>query len=83
MKPKHTITKSIKVGIYDSEYIAKIYKDKITVVLPYVRWVGNTGSYAESKELIRDRAVVDKISSELANGSEDLAMELILDYLFH
>lgn len=75
--PKHTITKDVQVGIYDSEYVARIYNDKIIVVSPYVKWVGNTGGYAESKQSIRDQATVDKIIKELDDDCEDSAWELI------
>jgi hypothetical protein len=31
--PKQTITKDVQVGIYDSEYVAHIYKDRIIVAM--------------------------------------------------
>jgi len=70
--PRYLITKDVKVGIYDSEYAARVYKDKIVVTIPYVKWVGNTGGYAESKAAIRDMAVIDAVAADLAddcNGS--------------
>lgn len=81
MKPMHTITKDVQVGIYDSEYVARIYKDKVIVTIPYVKWVGNTGGYAESKESIRAQKTVDRIIKELADGCEDTAFEIIGNYL--
>lgn len=77
MKPIHTITKNVNVGIYDAEYVARIYKDKVIVVSPYIKWVGNTGGYSESKESIRDQKTVDRIIKELNNDCEDTAWGII------
>ena len=74
MTPAHTITKDVQVGIYENcEYVARIYKDKIIVVSPYVKWVGNTGGYAEAKEAIRDQKVVDAVLADMADDCEDSA----------
>ena len=77
MKPIHTITKNVNVGIYDAEYVARIYKDKVIVVSPYIKWVGNTEGYSESKKSIRDQKTVDRIIKELNNGCEDTAWGII------
>lgn len=77
MKPMHTITKDVSVGIYNSEYTARIYKDKIIVVSPYVKWVGNTGGYAESKQSIRDQEIIDEILTEMADDCKNAAWGLI------
>lgn len=74
---KKVITKDVKVGIYDSEYVARVYKDKIILVVPYVKWAGNTGGYAESKEAIRDQKVVDAVIKKLDEGCEDAAWVII------
>jgi hypothetical protein len=72
--PKYTITRDVSVGIYDNcEYIARVYADKIIVVSPYIKWVGNTGGYAESKQAIRDTAVVVAVLADLADDCEDSA----------
>lgn len=72
--PKHTITKDVKVGIYENcEYVARVYADKIILVSPYVKWVGNTGGYAESKVAIRDQAVVARVLLDIADDAEDSA----------
>lgn len=77
---KHTITKGVKVGIYDnSEYVARVYADKIIVVSPYIKWVGNTGGYAERKEAIRDQDTVDAIIRDIEDDAEDSAWERIGD----
>ena len=77
----HTITKDVQVGIYDSEYIARIYKDRVIVITPCVKWVGNTGGYAESKESIRGQETVDRIIKELDDDREETAWEIIGNYL--
>jgi len=76
--PKHTITLDTQVGIYDNcEYVARIYKDKIIVVSPYVKWTGNTGGYAESKEAIRDPKVVNAVLADMVDDCEDSAWQKI------
>lgn len=75
--PKYTITKPVQVGIYDSEYVARIYADKIIVVTPTVRWVGNSGGYHEVKESIRDQKTVDAVIIDMADDCEDSAWAAI------
>ncbi len=76
-RPIHTLRYGCKVGIYDSAYVARIYSDKIIVVSPYVKWVGNTGGYAESKQSIRDQRIVDRVIQELADDCETSAWNII------
>ena len=64
MKPLYTIAKDCTVGIYDAQYVARFYTDKIIVVSPCVKWAGNTGGYAETKNSIRDAAAIAKITKE-------------------
>ncbi len=45
----------IKVGIYDSEWSVRLYEDRALVVMPIVKWVGNSGGYAEIKSRITGR----------------------------
>lgn len=71
------ISREVKVGIYDSEYVARVYTDKITLVAPYVRWMGNTGGYAERKLSIRDQTVVIAVRKELDDACVDSAWDLI------
>jgi len=81
-KPLNTITKDVSVGIYDNcEYVARIYTDKIIVVTPYVKWVGNTGGYAERKEAIRDPKTIAAVLVDLADDCEASAWEKIGNYL--
>ena len=77
MKPLHTLTQDVKVGIYNGEYIARIYADKITLVLPRVRWIGNTGGYVERKESIRDVRVVNAVLAEIADDCIDSTWAII------
>jgi len=80
--PIHTITKDVQVGIYDNcEYIARIYKDKIILVTPYVKWVGNSGGYAEKKDAIRDQKVIDAVLLDLKDDCEDSAWSKIGRYM--
>ena len=73
MKATYTIARPVQVGIYASEYTARIYKDKIIVTSPYVKWTGNTGGYAESKEAIRDPKIIDAVLADMADECEDSA----------
>lgn len=82
MKPLYTITKDVSVGIWNNEeYVARIYKDKIIVVSPYVRWINNSGNLDYRKESIRDQKTVDRIIQELSDDCEDTAWEIIGNYL--
>jgi hypothetical protein len=76
-RPLHTLRDDVKVGIYDAEYIARIYRDKIIVTIPHVKWIGNSGSYAESKESIRDASVVDRVIKEIEDDCETTAWQII------
>lgn len=70
MKPIMTLTKATQVGIYECEYIARIYREMIVVICPYVKWVGNTGTYAERRYTIRDKNVVSRIIKSLADENK-------------
>ena len=73
-RPKHTITKDAKVGIYENCYfVARVYAEKIILVSPYVKWEGNTGGYAARKVAIRDQAVVARVLLDIADDAEDSA----------
>lgn len=82
MKPLSTITKDVSVGIWENEeYVARIYKDKIIVVSPYVRWIDNSGNLDYRRESIRDQKTVDRIIKELDDDCEDTAWQIIGIYL--
>ena len=69
-----TITMDCTVGIYDNcEYVARIYTDRVVVTSPYVKWVGNSGGYAERKERITDADVLASVRAALADAAEDSA----------
>ncbi len=76
-KPDYTLGKDCKVGIFNAEYVARVYSDKIIVTTPYVKWVDNSGSYAEKKESIRDQALVDEVRREIEDGAETTAWQVI------
>ena len=59
---------TVQVGIYNSQYKARMYRDKIIITVPCVRWVGNTGGYHERKEAIRDQAIVDAVMADYDDG---------------
>lgn len=76
-KPDYTLEKDCKVGIYNAEYIARVYSDKIIVTTPYVKWVDNSGSYAEKKESIRDQSLIDEVRREIEDDAETTAWQII------
>jgi hypothetical protein len=84
MKPLYTLSKDVQVGIWDNcEMTARIYPDKIIVIEPYVRWIGNSGNLAEAKKSIRNPQTVAEIIANMADDCddcddcEDTAWELI------
>lgn len=73
----HTIEKSVQVGIYDNcTQSARVYEDRTIATLPYVKWVGNTGGYAEEKRRLTG-AQHAAILSLLEDGAEDDAWDVI------
>jgi hypothetical protein len=81
MKPLHTLTADVSVGIYDNcERVARVYADKIICVWPTVKWVGNTGGYYEEKRAIRTLSVVSRVITALNDGCEDDAWGIIEEY---
>lgn len=74
----HQITQDRKVGIYENaEKVARVYDDKIILTLPYVKWIGNTGGYAEKKISIRDMELIAKVHAELADECVDSAWDIL------
>jgi len=46
----------VKVGIYDNCTVTvRLYEDRAVHREPYVRWIGNTGGYAERTNRIEGR----------------------------
>ena len=81
MKTLYTITADVSVGIYENcVETARIYADKIVCVRPYIKWAGNTGGYAEKREVIRVKSVVDKVIAAMDDGCEDSAWSEIDRY---
>jgi hypothetical protein len=78
MKPNYTIEKEVKVGIWENRnMVARIYDDKVIVIEPYVRWMGNSGVLAEAKKSIRNPKTVARINQEMTDDCEDTAWEII------
>jgi hypothetical protein len=76
--PAYTLIKAVKIGIWDnSQYVARVYADKIILVSPYVKWVGSTGGYAERRLAIRDMVVVSAVLLDIEDGAEDSAWAII------
>lgn len=72
-----TITRNLQVGIYDNcQQIARIYADRTVATIPYVKWVGNTGGYAERKIRIAG-AAHDEISAAIEDSADDTAWDII------
>jgi hypothetical protein len=87
-KPLYAISLDVKVGIYDAEYFARVYGDKIVLLSPYVKWIGSSGSYAEKQVTIESEKVVQGVIDALSKGEENHAWNIIGDYvddeyLFH
>lgn len=77
-KPLYTITKPVSVGIWDNEeYVARIYRDKIIVETPIVRWVNNSGNLHISKNAIRREACIKAVLRAMEDDCEDDAFDLI------
>lgn len=76
-RPICKITKDVVVGIYDSEYSANIYADKIIVTTPYIKWIDNSGSLDTKKNAIRDKKIIDKVIAVLNDDCEDSAWDII------
>lgn len=80
--PLYTCVKDAKVGIYDNcAYVARIYRDKIIVRSPYIKWVGNSGGLDYRREVIRNQKVIDRALADMADGCEDSALAVIGQYL--
>ena len=74
------IKKDVQVGIYNGEYIVRVYEDKIILHTPEVRWIGNMGSYHVRRESIRDASVVGAVNREIRDGCPDTALAIIGRY---
>lgn len=75
--PLHTLTADCQVGIYDNcTRVARVYADRTVATLPYVKWVGNTGGYAEAKHRITGRDH-EAILAAMSDECDDTAWEII------
>lgn len=81
-KREYTLRKDAKVGIYDNcEYVARLYKDRIVLTIPYVKWEGSTGGYAERKERITDLKTVREATQAAAYRQDERAWSIIGNYI--
>ena len=61
----------LQVGIYENcTQTIKVWEDRVTVRSPYVKWIGNTGGYAEAHYRITDPKVVQRLK-DLAQAEID------------
>jgi hypothetical protein len=81
MKPIETLVCDVKCGIFDTEYTAKIYKDRIVVKTPFIKWTNNSGNLSFSKDTIMNQEIVDKVKAFTDDLEEDKAWSLIGDNL--
>ena len=52
----------MQVGIYDNcTQTIRLYEDRVCIKSPYVRWIGNTGGYAEAHYRVTDPKVIDQL----------------------
>lgn len=77
MKPTNKIEKEITCGIYETSYVARIYKNFIIIVIPYIKWTGQTGNLAYMRCRIDDQKTMSKINEALINCDEDAAWSII------
>ena len=74
----HEITSNSKVGIWGNQvFTARIYDDKIIVIIPYLKWVNNSVNLAYKKTVIRDQIAIDAVLAYMACGDEDAAANRI------
>ena len=66
----------IKVGIYDSKWSVRVYEDRALLVMPTVKWVGQTGGYHEIKSRITGR----DLSKLLAIAKSEIEDDAVGEY---
>ena len=69
----------IKVGIWDTVIVLRVYKDKAVLSLPYVSWDGNNGSLATEKYSVKNPEQIEKLSRLF--GDYDVNPSGLRDYL--
>ena len=61
----------LQVGIYENcNQVIRLYEDRVCIRSPYVKWIGNTGGYAEAHYRVTDPRVVQELK-ELAQAEID------------
>lgn len=76
---------SIKYGIYEGYWSVRLYEDRATLKMPYVRWLGNSGGPAVAVHRItgRDLDMLLQIAREEQKDDADYTSrvkEIIWDY---
>lgn len=71
MKAIATVNIDTKVGIYDNCTISiRVHADRTLIREPYVRWIGNTGGYAEANHRITGKAH-ERFLAAIKKAAED------------
>jgi len=56
-----TIVQNLKCGIYNAHLITRVYsKHKMTVQIPYIKWIGTSGSLSFRRVTITDPVLDDR-----------------------
>jgi hypothetical protein len=54
----------LQVGIYDNcTQTIRLYEDRVCIKEPYVKWIGNTGGYAEAHYRVTDPGTVEDLTA--------------------
>ena len=67
-----TWSDDIVVGIYNSTWTVRLYADRAVVRIPYVKWVGNTGGYAERHERITGKLHAELLEIKRQETEDDV-----------
>lgn len=70
----YNMTKRTRIDGQPVKYTARIYRDKVVVIVPHVKWVAKI---IERRETIRDPELVTAIIKETACGDNQEAWRLI------
>ncbi len=55
-----TYTQTVKVGIWESEFVVRVYKDKITATFQHVQYKNNSGTLSRVKRItLNDAKMVE------------------------
>jgi hypothetical protein len=77
MKPHRKIVLNVRVGIYDDQYSANVYADRIVLRAPIVKRVKNSGSLDFERTIIMNDYITEHVIYALAVDNEAAAWSLI------